>query len=139
MSLTGDELAYIVDRLIEEGVPAGIIARTFELEEDLVRKQQKLVRIRRYGTADMEEYLEQVQWDLIDKVRESIAGGKVADAARYSAALKSMMGTDRRVPDSIRAARDNVLGNFEEMRSAEPQQPKERSRFVAIAGGAEDG
>jgi len=140
MGWTEKDLLYTVNRLCEEGVPPGVIARVFDLDEDLVKRQQKTVRLERYGTSDMEEYLEQAQWDAIDWARGVIANGSPAEQARASSFVlsKAISASGRRVPDSVKNERDRILSEMESMKTGAAEAPRERSRFVAIAGGAED-
>jgi len=62
VSITARELEDLVGKMLGEGVPAGVVSRVFELDIELVKDEQKKVRVRKYGTEDLNDYLEQMQW-----------------------------------------------------------------------------
>lgn len=132
--MTEKELRAIVHGLLIEGTPTGVVSRVLHLDEDLIKQHQKIVRVERYGTADMEEYKEQLQWDALEFARVTLAKGKPAEQARVMSTLlgKSMAGT--RVPDSVKEARAELDQVAEDMKTGEPEE-RPRSRFVAIRGG----
>lgn len=137
--MNATELELIVESLLVEGVPPGIVARVFELEPDLVKDIQRQVRVKRYGTDDLTEFTEQLQWDAIDKAREVIFKGSAVDSTRFVSAIlgKQIALAARRTPDSQRRATDAVLKLFEDMRTGEPDadpEEEEQSKFVAKAG-----
>lgn len=132
------ELELIVESLLVEGVPPGIVARVFTLEPDLVKEIQRNVRVKRYGTDDLTEFTEQLQWDAIDKAREVIFSGSAVDSTRFVSAIlgKQIALAARRTPDSQRRATDAVLDLFEKMRTGEAGEEvveEEQSKFVARA------
>jgi hypothetical protein len=135
--VTEQELVSIVNSLLGEGVPPGIVARVFALDEELIKQQLKLVRTEHYGTADMEEYLEQVQWDAIDYARQTLVEGNAADKARVMSMLlsKGMAAAGKRIPDSVKEGRDKLALVAEQMKGGAPTVPRPRSKFVAIDGG----
>jgi hypothetical protein len=137
--VTEDELVAIVNSLLGEGVPPGIVARVFGLDEELIKQQLKTVRVDRYGTADYEEYLEQVQWDVLEHARRTLAEGNAVDKARVMSMVmsKSMANAGKRVPDSVKEGRDKLAQVAEQMKGGAPAAPRPRSRFVAIDGGGE--
>lgn len=137
------ELELIVESLLVEGVPPGIVARVFTLEPDLVKEIQRNVRVKRYGTDDLTEFTEQLQWDAIDKAREVIFSGSAVDSTRFVSAIlgKQIALAARRTPDSQRRATDAVIDLFEKMRTGEAGEEvveEEQSKFVARAGTADD-
>jgi len=133
MSLSAKELELITERLLEEGVPPGVVARVFDLDVDLVREAQKAVRVLRYGTDDLEEYTEQTRWDAMEHARRTIATGSEADKTRFSAAMlgKTMAASARRTPAGVIQNQETILEMMEKMRTGEPAEPREQSRFVA--------
>lgn len=138
--MNASELELIVEALLVEGVPPGIIARVFDLEAELIKNMQREVRVKRYGTDDLTEFTEQLQWDAIDKARTIIWTGSAVDSTRFVAAIlgKQIALAARRTPDSQRRATDAVLDLFETMRkgTAEPEDDDDESgKFIAVAGG----
>lgn len=143
MALSVPELELIVESFLVEGVPPGIIARVFDLDLDLVKRAQRKVRVQRYGTEDLVEFTEQLQWDAVDKARDIIWKGSAVDSTRFVSAIlgKQISLAARRTPDSQRRATDAVLKLFEDMRSGDPDDKRdggdEGPSFVATAGGVE--
>ena len=72
----------LVTRLLTNGVPKSVVARSLDLDPDLVGAKLKEVRVNRYGTDDMTEYMEQLQWDAVDDARQIIANGSAAEKTR---------------------------------------------------------
>lgn len=135
MAWTEDDLVYIVDRLLAEGVPPGVVARVFTLDDALVKERQKLVRVARYGTADLEEYEEQLRWDSLDWARRVLAEGKPADQARVMSMMLGKGMTGKRVPDSVKSGREALDRQLEAMKSGGATPEKARSQFVVLGGG----
>jgi len=135
--MTEAELVGIVNALLGEGVPPGIVARVFGLDEELVKQQLKTVRVERYGTADLESYMEATQWEVIDEARRTLVEGTAAEKARVMTMFlsKGIAAASRRVPDSVKEGREQLTATLEAMRTGEPPAPPRRSPFVAIEGG----
>jgi hypothetical protein len=134
MGLTARDLHFLVSKMLQEGVPPGVVARVFDLDPDLVRREQKKVRVHRYGTDDIADYMEQMQWDAVDKARQIIANGSSAEQSRYVGAIlgKQLAISGRRTPETLRQTRETVLEMLEGMRNSEAQSEGERSRFIAV-------
>ena len=139
MAISARELEAIVERLLEEGVPPGVIGRVFTLDIDLLKEAQRKVRVTRYGTDDLSEYLEQIQWDTLDRVRDIIAKGSPSDQVKFAGALlgKQMAVAARRTPETQRKVTEQVAAMFETMRTGE-KEDRARSRFVALVGDPDD-
>lgn len=135
--MTDAELKDVVDRLLVEGVPPGIVARALELDEELVKEERTRVRVRRYGTDDLTEFAEQIQWDVLDEAKKVIATGSIDDKLRYTTALigKQMALAGRRTPEAVRDVRENMLTALEQMRGGKAKTKAPKSRFVAVEGG----
>ena len=128
-----------MERLLEEGVPPGVVSRVFQLDTELVKTAQSKVRVRRYGTEDLSEYLEQIQWDTLDRVRDIIASGSTSDQVKFAGAIlgKQMALTARRTPETQRQITDKVMEMFDTMRTGNKEDGA-RSRFVAVVGDSDD-
>jgi len=141
MAWTEKELICTVNALLSEGVPSGVVARVFDLDEGLVKQQQKRLRIDRYGTADMDEYMEQMQWDAIENARQVLATGTNSERARFVNQVlgRGLASQSRRVSDSVREGRERLVAELESMKSGGPTEAPEteRSRFVVVGGGKE--
>lgn len=140
--MTGEELEALVMRGLEEGVPPSVVARMFDLDHELVKRAQSDVRVKRYGTDDMTEYMEQLQWDAVDEARQTIASGSAAEKSRVLGMVlgKQVALSARRTPENVRNSQEAVLDMFDEMKSdKKKKRPTERSRFVArLANGTDD-
>jgi hypothetical protein len=118
VSITARELEDIVGKMLGEGVPAGVVSRVFELDIELVKDEQKKVRVRKYGTEDLNDYLEQMQWDAIEVARTILANGSPSEQSRYVSAIlgKQMTAAAKRAPQGERDQMDNVMEMFKHMR-----------------------
>jgi hypothetical protein len=130
-------LETMVERLLVEGVPTGVIARAFELDIDLVKERQAKVRRNKYGTDDLSEYMEQMQWTAVDEALKTMTAGSVSEKTRFVSAIlgKQMAVAARRTPESQRKAVDSLMDMLSGMRSGPAKAPAKRSRFVAVMNG----
>lgn len=130
------ELEAIVDSLLENGVPASVVARVFDLDHDLVKRRLSDVRVARYGTDDMTEYMEQLQWDAVDEARQLIAKGSAAEKSRMLGMVlgKQVALAARRTPQGVRDSQDALMDLLDDMRTSTPKTDIPRSRFVAKLG-----
>ena len=117
--MTGEELEGLVERCLEEGVPPGIVARVFDLDDDLIKEKQKEVRKAKYGTEDLNDYIEQIQWDIIDWAKTTMATGAPAAQARVAATVlgKQMTVAAKRTPQGERDTAEQLMEMFARMRS----------------------
>lgn len=132
--MTGEELEALVVRCLEEKVPSAVVGRIFGLDQELVDAARSQVRIQRYGTDDMTDYMEQLQWETIEDALRVLKSGSAAEKARvYSMVLgKQVALSARRTPESVRNSQDAVLGLLEGMRTG-TRKPRstEPSKFIA--------
>ena len=138
MTITSAELRVIVERLLSEGVPSTVVARSFDLDTDVVREALSGVRARQYGTDDIAEYVEQMQWDAVARAREVIASGG-PEATRFVSSIlgKQMTQVQKRTPEGQRARTEAVLDALARARDG-AGSPVEPSRFVAVQVDDED-
>ena len=80
-------IEHFVTRLVEEGVPASVVARAFDLDVDLVKEVRATVRVRLYTTADMDEYLESLRWAVMSDAFSILRHGSTMDRTRLTAAV----------------------------------------------------
>lgn len=130
-------MTNMVERLLIEGVPPGVIARAFELNVELIKERQSQVRRVKYGTDDLSEYMEQMQWTAVEEALKTMQSGSVAEKTRFVSAIlgKQMAVAARRTPESQRKATDSLMDLMAEMRTGEAKKPAPRSRFVAVLEG----
>jgi hypothetical protein len=122
MTITARELETLVERLLSEGVPPGVVSRVLDLEPDLVAEAQKDVRIRKYGTDDLNDYMEQMTWDAVEAARTAIATGSAAEKNSVMRAIlgKQMTSAAKRSPEGQRNQVAKVMEMFATMRGEQP-------------------
>jgi hypothetical protein len=130
--VTGEEMEILVTRLLSNGVPKSVVARSLNLDPDIVAAKLTEVRVSRYGTDDMTEYMEQLQWDAVDEARQIISSGSATEKTRVLATVlgKQVALSARRTPESVRNSQGAVLDLMEAMRSGK-SKPTEKSHFIA--------
>ncbi len=116
--ITARELEAIVERMLSEGVPTGVVSRVFDLDLDLVKEEQRKVRVRRYGTDDLNDYLDQMKWDAIETARNTLATGSVAEKARFVTTIlgRQIAAASKRSPEDERDRKAQVDEMFRTMR-----------------------
>lgn len=126
-------LEVMVDRLLGEGVPPGVIGRAFELNVELVKERQSLVRKKKYGTDDLSEFIEHLRWAALEGALETVTSGSVSDKKAFLSVIlgKEMAVNARRTPESQRKAVDTVMDLMESMKNGKQTVTAARSRFVA--------
>ena len=131
--MNADELETLVERLLTRGVPKSVVAEALELDGDLVGDKLKEIRVQRYGTDDMTEYMEQLQWDAVDESRRIIETGSATEKSRVLGMVlgKQVALSARRTPESVRNSQGAVLELMEGMRSGKPKKPATPSKFIA--------
>lgn len=131
--MTPEELELVVESLLAEGVPTGVISRVFSLDVEMVKQCQRVVRIRRYGTDDLAEYIEQMEWDAIDKARDVIEHGSQADQNKILSTVlgKRVALTGRRTPEGQRRNQEAMIDALSAMREGKPKKAAEPSPFIA--------
>jgi hypothetical protein len=77
-----DTYELLVRRSLEAGVPPGVVAGIFELTTDVAKELQRQVRVERYGTADMAEYLDSIQFQTLERAQQLLEEGSPEQAAR---------------------------------------------------------
>lgn len=135
-----DLLEAMVERLLAEGVPPGVISRAFDLNVELVKERLTHVRRAKYGTDDLSEYMEQMQWTAVEEALKTMTSGSVAEKSRFVAAIlgKQMAVAARRTPEAQRKATDALMDLMADMRGGETKTNGARSKFVAVLQGVPD-
>ena len=113
MAITARELEALVERLLSEGVPPGVVSRSLDLDPDVVKSAMKGIRITRYGTDDLSDYTEQMQWRVIEEAMTALSTGSAAEKARVMSTVlgKQMAAASKRAPEGQR----DKLAQLEEM------------------------
>jgi hypothetical protein len=131
--MTGEELEELTERLLINGIPKSVVARSLDLDIELVSAKLRDVRVNEYGTDDMTEYMEQLQWDAVDEARKIIATGSAAEKSRMLGMVlgKQVALSARRTPEGVRNSQGALLDLLEDMRTSKPRRDPPQSRFVA--------
>jgi hypothetical protein len=126
-----DSYELLVRRCLESGVPTGVVADVFELPADVVKELQKLVRVERYGTADMAEYLDNIQWQTLERAQQMLDDGSPEQAARIVSAVfgKQIAAAGKRPSEGLEAQRAEMMAALTGMRDGGVAD-SEPGRFV---------
>jgi len=128
-----EELEHLVERLLCRGVPKAVVADALDLDPELVDHKQRQVRVERYGTDDMTEYMEQLQWDAVDEAHRIIQSGSATEKARMLGMVlgKQVALSARRTPESVRNSQSAVIDLMDAMRKGKAKKDPEPSKFIA--------
>ncbi len=139
MEADAEALEYLVTRSLEEGVPPSVVARIFEIDVKLVKDVLSEVRVRAYGTDDMAEYLEHVQWGALAEAFDIIRHGSYQDRTRFTAAIlgKQLAVAGRRTPEGQRELQSRLEEILDKQRTGRSAAQSRPSEFVV--GAAPDG
>jgi hypothetical protein len=121
----------LLRRSLERGVPSGVVAEVFELPVDVVKEMAKEVKVARFGTADQGEYLENLQWETLERTEQMIRNGTPDQVARITTAVfgKQIQAAGRRPSSALEEQRAEIMEAFAGIReSAAPQSRP--GRFV---------
>lgn len=135
--LSADELESLVGSLLIEGVPVGVLSRVFQLDPELVKDAKSKVRVQQYGTDDLQEYTEQLQWDALESARDTLANGSASEKTKLMSSVlgKQIALNARRTPEGQRRTQEALIDVFAKMRTDEAPEAVEPSEFVVRAGG----
>jgi hypothetical protein len=100
----------LLRRSLERGVPSGVVAAVFDMPVDVVKEMAKEVKVSRFNTADQGEYLENLQWETLERVEQMIRTGSPEQAARIATAVfgKQIQAAGRR-PSSAATERQSEI------------------------------
>jgi hypothetical protein len=119
MSTTAKELEKIIEKMLLEGVPPGVVDRVFPgVGLDTIKEAQKQVRVAQYGTDDLNDYLEQMQWMAVEDAMTTFQTGSATERARVRSAIlgKQMTAAAKRPPEGTRNQRQAFDKMFAHMR-----------------------
>ena len=121
----------LLRRSLERGVPSGVVADVFELPADVVKEMAKEVKVTRFGTADQGEYLENIQWETLERTQQMVRTGTPDQVARIATAVfgKQIQAAGKRPSSSLVESQADIMEAFAEIRgsSGKPARP---GRFV---------
>jgi len=126
-------LESLVGGLLQEGVPHALVARVFDLDPVFVKSYRDQLRVEKYGTDDMQEYLTQLEWDAIDVMNRAVNGKNVpADQVRAASLVigKTVAVNARRTPEKTAEKRDELLVRMREMTEGSGPPSEDDSAFA---------
>ena len=131
-----DEFEHLVLRALELGVPADLTAELFELPVDTATELLRTVRVRQYGTADLPEFIEGLQWRALEHADRMLRSGSVDQAAKIVTAVfgRQIQAAGRRPSTELEEARARITQMFSQAREgtkapAAPGPGWRRGRF----------
>lgn len=109
--MTEDEFTWIVDRLLEVGVPSTAVAKAFSIDPFVVRDRQNELRVAQYGAAELSEALANLQWQAFEEAKAMIRDAPHAVRYRFIMGIlsKTMSLTARQSPETLGNLRVNLL------------------------------
>jgi hypothetical protein len=122
MPMQLEEFEYLVTRSLELGVPTDICSELFELPLDTCTELQSRVRVRKFGTDDMSEYVEGIQWRALEVADRLLRQGNTDQAIKIVTAVfgRQIQAAGRRPSSELEKARAQILGRLGDMRDAAP-------------------
>jgi hypothetical protein len=131
VTISSREFELLVHRCLAAGVPSGVVAQVFELEPELVAEARKHVLVTEYGTADQEEYRQQLEWKTLQKCQLIMDSGSPADQARIATQVlgRQIAKGGKMESESNRQARERLEEQLTRMRES-PAAVGAPSRFV---------
>lgn len=121
----------LLRRSLERGVPDNAVADIFELPLDVVKEMAKEVKVTRFNTADKDAYIENLQWETLERTQEMIRNGTPDQVARITTAVfgKQIQAAGRRPSSSLVEQQAEIQEMFRAIRegNAGPARP---GRFV---------
>jgi len=110
----------LLRRSLERGVPSGVVAAVFELPTDVVKEMAKEVKVTRFNTADQGEYIENLQWETLERTQQMIQSGTPDQVARIVTAVfgKQIAAAGKMPSSALVESRDEIMEAFAEMRGS---------------------
>lgn len=129
----------MVRRCLAHGVPTGVVAEIFELDREKVAEAKKQLQVTEYGTSDLAEFRENLEWKTLDRCNWILEHGSPSEISKIATTVlgRQIAKGAKVVSDSQREAQAGLASKMEAMRSG-PTRETEPSRFV-IGPAAADG
>lgn len=133
------EFAVIVRRCLENGVPVTVVARIFTLDRDLVAEARRELTVRDYGTAELGEYRQWLEWKTLATCHHLLESGSPAEKARIATQVlgRQIARAPGGETDAAKEARERIEATLENMRGG-PVVVAAPGRFV-LGPAREDG
>jgi hypothetical protein len=121
----------LLRRSLERGVPSGVVAEVFDMPVDVVKEMAKEVKVTRFNTADQGEYLENLQWETLERVEQMIRTGSPEQAARIATAVfgKQIQAAGRQPSSALVEQQADIMEAFAEIREGNTRGTRP-GRFV---------
>lgn len=137
--MAAEILELIVKRLLEAGVPSGVVATVFDLDAEIVATLRRELLVEEYGTADQTEYLTWLQWKTLERVQAIIERGTPAEVSKIATSVfgRKIAASGRQASEGQKEALEKMTATLAAMREG-VARTTEPSRFV-VTGATEDG
>jgi hypothetical protein len=131
MSDEVDIYEALLRRSLERGVPSDAIADIFDLPLDTVKEMSREVKVGHFSTADLGEYVENLQWETLKRTEEIIRNGSPEQVARIATSVfgRQIQAAGRRPSSALEEQRAEILEAFAGIRSGTPNDTRP-GRFV---------
>ena len=135
--MTEGELAEIVDRFLEAGVPPTAVAKALEMDPMPIRARMTELRIGRYGAAELSEALGNLQWEAFEQAKQMLLEAPYNVRSRFIMGIlsKTMSLTARQNPETLNEMRVELLELMQQLGvgSDDVLGAIDTSQFVATA------
>jgi hypothetical protein len=126
-----DIFEALLRRSLERGVPSDAVAEIFGMPVDIIKEMAREVKVKRFNTADQQEYLDFLQWETLERVTQMVRTGSPDQVARISTAVlgKQIQAAGRRPSSALEEQRSVLLDAFRGIRES-PSSATRPGRFV---------
>ena len=121
----------LLRRSLERGVPNAAVADIFELPLETVKEMSRECRVGRFGTHDQGEYLENLQFETLERVQHIIRHGSPDQVARIATAVfgRQIAAASKRPSTTAEDQRTELMEALTGVREA-PTRAAAPGRFV---------
>jgi hypothetical protein len=126
-----DIFEALLRRSLERGVPSQAVADIFEMPLDVVKDMVREVKVEQFGTADKDEYTDNLQWLTLQRTEQVIRTGSPDQVARIATTVfgKQIQAAGKRPSSALEDQRKELMETFGHIREAPPALAR-AGRFV---------
>ena len=121
----------LLRRSLERGVPDAAVADIFDLPVDVVKEMSREVKVTRFNTTDKNEYVENLEWETLERVGQMVRMGSPEQVARISTAVfgKQIQAAGRRPSSAATERQSEIMEALASVREGGAQAARP-GRFV---------
>lgn len=130
-TIPDETLIDLIHSLLANGVTPTTIAHVFDLEPEALRTIQSEIRIRQFGTDELDEAMDFLMWRAYEQANNILRSGTTQEKIRaISMVLSKAVGlAGRRPPETFGAIREQ-LARLAAATLSEPDDEEEESEFL---------